>query len=170
MSSIGKAFENIGQGIKNAFEGVGHVIKGVCTLDLKGVADGAKEALGGVAEAGRGALDLAPPALAANTLMDGAFDKLVKNVENAGLDVAGKVVEGFEKGATDLKTGVGGMLHGAATLDCGAMLGGMLTATGGATQLGEMMTPSGLAATAGIASLEAAFEKKAGSTLPRPQR
>lgn len=166
MSTIGKAFENFGHGIKNAFVGVGNVIKGVCTLDLKGVGDGMKKTLDGVAEAGRGAIGLTPPALAANSLMDGAFDKMIKDVQGAGLNVAGKVIDSAEGGATDVKTGVCGTFQGLARHDGVAMLGGMLQAGSGASQLAELTTPSGLAATTGIASLETALEKKKPSAAP----
>jgi hypothetical protein len=75
MSGIKTAFESLGQGISNAFKGIGEFLGGVLTLDFNTAGKGLSDIGHGVLDTGRGLVDLLPPALAANTLMDGAFDK-----------------------------------------------------------------------------------------------
>jgi hypothetical protein len=77
MSAIGKAFKSIGKGIGQAFKSVGQIAKGVLTLDLKGAMNGVSGLLGAGLGIAAGIGNLHPAALAANTLMEGALNKLL---------------------------------------------------------------------------------------------
>jgi len=79
MSAIGKAFQSIGSGIKNTFVGMGRAIKGAFTLDLKGAAQGAKQAATGVTQVGTTLAGCSSPtAFCANQLMDAAVCRIRK--------------------------------------------------------------------------------------------
>ncbi|HET9645464.1 MAG TPA: hypothetical protein VFP68_19380 [Burkholderiaceae bacterium] len=111
MGAIKKAFEHIGHGIEQVAKGLGDVVKGVCTLDLKGIGKGIKEIGHGMSETAVGAVDLTPPALAANILMDGAADQILMGFKgmadgmlDAPIDSGLQLADGAKHIATGLAT------------------------------------------------------------------
>jgi hypothetical protein len=79
MSAIGKAFKAIGDGIGDAFKSVGQIAKGVLTLDLNTALNGANGLFGAGLGTFNGVTSLHPASLAANTLIDGAMAKLLRD-------------------------------------------------------------------------------------------
>jgi len=153
MGAIKTAFDNIGNGIKHAFEAVGEVAVGALTLDFKGIAKGMGDMVGAGGEMARGALNLTPVALAANTLLDGAIDKTLKQ--------AGKLTDSMARGVFDsigndldmVKDGVGGTLHGMLTGDAAEMGRSLLNTTVGALSAADDVTASGAAMNAGFSAI-----------------
>src|SRR5882672_10902059 len=98
MGAIKHAIKAIEHGIEKAVKSVGQIAAGLATLDLKKAAAGVK----GLADAGmdiaRGAMDLTPAAMAANTLMHGALDKILKKAQKVATSVADKMVDSVEGG------------------------------------------------------------------------
>jgi hypothetical protein len=84
MGAIGKAFNAIGHGIGDAFKAVGHVAEGIVKLDFGKAASGLKEMLGAGLDAARSAANLSPAGFAANALMGGKLDQLMKWADKDG--------------------------------------------------------------------------------------
>jgi hypothetical protein len=84
MGAIGKAFNAIGHGIGDAFKAVGHVAEGIVKLDFGKAAGGLKELLGAGLDAARSAANLSPAGFAANALMGGKRDQLMKWADKDG--------------------------------------------------------------------------------------
>lgn len=106
MGAIKKAFQTIGKGIEKAAKSVGEIAKGVATLDLKGAANGVKDLAQAGLTVARGAINLTPVAVAANTLLDGAADKLLNKAQGVAQKVADSVVDNVEGGLSNIKDGV----------------------------------------------------------------
>jgi len=153
MGAIKTAFDNIGNGIKHAFEAVGEIAVGALTLDFKGIAKGMGDMVGAGGDMVRGALNLTPAALAANTLLDGAIDKALKQ--------AGKLSDSMVRGALDtigndldmVKNGAGDTLHGMMTGNVSEMGRGLFSTTIGAVSAVEDITPEGMAMNGGISGI-----------------
>ncbi|WP_046060349.1 hypothetical protein [Paracidovorax citrulli] len=106
MSAIKKAFQAIGKGIEKAVNSVGQIAKGIVTLNLKAAAQGLKGLADATLTMARGAMDLMPAAMAANTLLDGALDKLLSKAQNTAQKLADSVVDSVEGGLSNIKDGV----------------------------------------------------------------
>ncbi len=106
MSAIKKAFQAIGKGIEKAVHSVGQIAKGIVTLNLKAAAEGLKGLADATMTMARGAMNLMPAAMAANTLLDGALDKMLRKVQNSAQKLADSVVDSVEGGLSNIKDGV----------------------------------------------------------------
>ena len=78
MGAIKNAFKAIAKGVEKAVHGAAQFAKGMATLNLKAAAQGLKEIAHAGTDIARGVINLTPAALAANTLLDGALDKMLK--------------------------------------------------------------------------------------------
>ena len=144
MGAIKSAFENIGNGIKHAFEAVGEVVKSAVTLDFGGVAKGVGHLVGAAGEMARGAVGLTPAALAANTLFDGAIDKVMEKAQSMGQSVVNGVLTTVGNDLDMVKNGLGQTVHGLATGNFAEMGQGILNTGMGAVSVAEDFTPEGL--------------------------
>ncbi|SFD78349.1 hypothetical protein [Paracidovorax konjaci] len=145
MGAIKKAFQAIGKGIEKAVNSVGQIAKGLATLNLKAAAAGLK----GLASAGmdiaRGAMNLMPAAMAANTLLDGALDKALRKVQNAAQKVADSVVDSVEGGLSNIKDGVVNTAKGIAKGNLSKALKGLTQLAMGAMETASNFGPGGVA-------------------------
>jgi hypothetical protein len=144
MSFITKAFEQMGRGIAGAFKATGEIAKGVLTLDLKGASTGVKNLVASELEVCRGGLNLTPAAVCANTLLNGAFDKLTTKIQSFGLSVATGVIDTVTNDLVQLKDGVIQTAHGLAKGNLGEMATGMVRTVDAAGKVSRDFTPSGL--------------------------
>ena len=78
MDAVKRAVNTIGDGIEKALKSVGQFAGSLATLELKGAADGLKSLASAGMERARGAFILTPAALGANSLMQGALDKVLQ--------------------------------------------------------------------------------------------
>lgn len=145
MGAIKKAFKAIGHGIGEAAKGIGHIAKGIATLDLKGIAKGIKEVGQGGTDIMRGAINLTPAGLAANTLLDGAMDKMMQKAQGLALKVANGVVDNVEGSLSNVKNGIMGAVKGLASGNIGDILNGIKTAAAGGLDFASNFGPGGVA-------------------------
>jgi hypothetical protein len=145
MGAIKKAFKTIGHGIGQAAKGIGHIAKGIATLDLKGIANGVKEIGQAGADIARGTFNLTPAALAANTLLDGALDKIMAKAQGLALKVGNSVVDNVEGSLSNVKNGVLGTIKGLASGNIGDILNGIKTAAMGGLDFASNFGPGGVA-------------------------
>lgn len=156
MGAIKKAFKAIGHGIGEAAKGLGQIAKGVATLDLKGIAKGVKEISHAGTEISRGMLNLTPAALAANTLLNGAMDKILKKAQSITLKVADAMVDNVEGSLSNVKNGVIGTVKGLANGNIGQALNGIKNAAVGAMDLASNFGPGGVAKNVARLAVDAA--------------
>ncbi|NRF72191.1 hypothetical protein HLB44_34925 [Aquincola sp. S2] len=145
MSFISKAFETIGKGISTAFKATGEIAKGVLTLDLKGAAKGVSHLLEAEMQIFGGVAKLTPAAVCANTLLNGAFDKLLDKTQKFGLSVANGVINKVADDLAQVKDGVFMTVNGLATGDLGKVTEGLAQVTDGVSDVARDFTPKGLA-------------------------
>lgn len=145
MGAIKKAFKAIGHGIGEAAKGIGHIAKGVVTLDLKGIGKGIKEVAHAGGDIGRGVFNLTPATLAANTLLNGAADKLMKKAQGFTLKVADGMVDNLEGGLSSVKNGVMLTAKGIAHGNIGEALNGIASAAMGTLDVASNFGPGGVA-------------------------
>ena len=153
MSAIGKAFNAIGHGIGDAVKAVGHVAKGIGTLDIGKATGGLKEMLGAGLEVGRHAVNISPAGFAANALMGGKLDPLMKWADKKIERVAGGVVD---KVASDIKSVTNGLAttaSGLATGNLGKVAQGALAATAGVAATASDFTAAGAINNVSVSSL-----------------
>ena len=145
MGAIKNAFKSIAKGIEKAVQGVGQLAKGLVTLDLKGAAAGLKK----IGEAGgdlaRGVINLTPAALAANTLLDGALDKVLKKAQSVVQKVVDTAVDSVEGGLTNIKKGAIGFAKGIAKGNLTQALNGIKDLALGAMETASNFGPGGIA-------------------------
>ena len=157
MSAIKKAFKAIGQGIEKAVHSVGQIAKGIATLDLKAAAKGFK----GLADAGltmaRGAINLMPAAMAANTLLHGALDKVLNQVQKTAQKVADSVVDSVEGGLSNIKDGVVATAKGIAKGNLSKALKGLGQMALGAVETASNFGPGGVAKNMARMAVDAAI-------------
>lgn len=157
MSAIKKAFKAIGQGIEKAVHSVGQIAKGIATLDLKAAAKGFK----GLADAGltmaRGAINLMPAALAANTLLHGALDKVLNKVQTTVQKMADSVVDSVEGGLSNIKEGVVVTAKGIAKGNLSKALKGLGQMALGAVETASNFGPGGVAKNMARMAVDAAI-------------
>jgi hypothetical protein len=154
MGAIKKAFKSIGHGIGEAAKGIGHIAKGIATLDLKGIAKGVKEIGHAGAEIARGAVNLTPAGLAANTLLDGALDKIMEKAQGTLLKVADGMVDSVEGSLSNVKNGIMGAIKGLATGNISDILKGITTAAAGGLDFASNFGPGGVAKNVALMAVE----------------
>jgi len=144
MSFISKAFEQIGKGISSAFKATGEIAKGVLTLDLKGAAKGVSHLLEAEMQMAGGVAKLTPAAVCANTLLNGAFDKLLDKTQKFGLSVANGVINTVANDLLQVQQGVFMTVGGLATGNLAQVSEGMARTADGARDVARDFTPKGL--------------------------
>ena len=82
MSAVGKAFQAMGEGIGKAFTGIAQIARGVLTLNPSEIAKGTCNIASAGMDALRQHINMLPASMAANTLLDGALDKVMCRVQN----------------------------------------------------------------------------------------
>ncbi|GKT19473.1 hypothetical protein AVHY2522_22570 [Acidovorax sp. SUPP2522] len=145
MGAIKNAFKSIAKGIEKAVQGVGQIAKGLVTLDLKGAAAGLKKLGEAGGDIARGAINLTPAALAANTLLDGALDKVLKKVQSVAQKVVDTAVDSVEGGLSNIKNGAIGLAKGIAKGNLSQALNGIKDLALGAMETASNFGPGGIA-------------------------
>jgi len=145
MGAIKHAIKTIEHGLEKAVKSVGQVVTGLATLDLKKAAAGVKGLASAGLDVARGAMDLTPAALAANTLMHGALDKVLKKAEKVATSVADKMVDNVEGGLSSVKNGVIATAKGIAHGNVGEVMHGLKDLATGAVETASNFGPGGIA-------------------------
>jgi hypothetical protein len=158
MGAIKNAFKSIAKGVEKAVHGAAEFAKGVATLDLKAAAKGLKEIAHAGADIARGAINLTPAALAANTLLDGALDKLLKKGQSVVEKVADTLVDNVEGGLSNIKSGVENTVKGIATGNLGMIANGMKDLALGAVETASNFGPGGIAKNVARMAVDAAID------------
>lgn len=158
MGAIKNAVKAIAKGIEKAVEGAGQFAKGIATLDLKAAAKGLKQIAHAGADIARGAINLTPAALAANTLLDGALDKVLKKAQKAVEKVADTMVDNLEGGLSNIKKGLENTVKGIATGDFNKVLSGVKDLALGAVETASNFGPGGIAKNVARMAVDAAID------------
>lgn len=153
MGAIGKAFNAIGHGIGDAFKAVGHVAEGIVKLDFGKAAGGLKEMLGAGLDVARNAANLSPAGFAANALMGGKLDQLMKWADKEIESVAGGVIDKVANDMQSVRNGLATTVSGLATGNLSKVAQGALTATAGAAATASDFTAAGAANNLKMAAL-----------------
>jgi hypothetical protein len=158
MGAIKNAIKSITKGIEKAAHGLGQFAKGMATLNLKAAAQGLKEVAHAGAEIARGVINLTPAAMAANTLLNGALDKILKKAEKVVDKVADTMVDNVEGGLSNIKKGVENTVKGIATGDFKKVVSGMKDLALGAVDVASNFGPGGIAKNVARMAVDAAID------------
>ncbi|ABM31087.1 hypothetical protein QRO08_22530 [Paracidovorax citrulli] len=157
MSAIKKAFQAIGKGIEKAVHSVGQIAKGIVTLNLKAAAEGLKGLADATMTMARGAMNLMPAAMAANTLLDGALDKMLRKVQNSAQKLADSVVDSVEGGLSNIKDGVVNTAKGIARGNFSKAFKGLTQLAMGVVDTASNFGPGGVAKNMARMAVDAAI-------------
>jgi hypothetical protein len=158
MGAIKNAFKAITKGIEKAVHGAAQFAKGMATLNLKAAAQGLKEIAHAGADIARGAINLTPAALAANTLLDGALDKVLKKATKVVDKIADTMVDSVEGGLSNMKNGLVNTVKGIATGDLGKIVNGVKDMALGAAETASNFGPGGIAKNVARMAVDAAID------------
>jgi hypothetical protein len=158
MGAIKNAFKAIAKGVEKAVHGAAQFAKGMATLNLKAAAQGLKEIAHAGADIARGAINLTPAALAANTLLDGALDKVLKKAQNVVQKVADTMVDSVEGGLSNIKSGLENTVKGIATGNLGMIASGITDLAMGAVETASNFGPGGIAKNVARMAVDAAID------------
>ena len=152
--SIEKSFKNIGHSLEKGAKGFGRVMTSAARLDFKGMAAGMKEIGHATMDVGRNLLMLTPVALAANTLLDGALDKIAKQLQSKLEKVVDKVVDSTANNLTSVKDGLEKVGHGMITGNINEIGAGFTSAVIGVASAAGDFTPAGIMRNTAMAAVE----------------
>lgn len=140
---------NIGNAIKGAVGmvsslarasgGAAQILSSAMKLDFKGMAEGVKEMAGAAMDAGKNMLMMHPAAMAVNTLMGGALEKMLSKAQEKAMQAIGGAADGVAGNLTSIKDGAmqpGQGLLGGNMMAIGLGLAGAAM-SGGAMQKGQ---------------------------------
>lgn len=153
MGAIGKAFNAIGHGIGDAFKAVGHVAEGIVKLDFGKAAGGLKEMLGAGLEVARNAVNISPAGFAANALMGGKLDQLMKWADQEIESAAGGVIDKVANDIKSVTSGAVATVGGLATGNLAKAANGALSVTAGIAATASDFTASGALGNVALSSL-----------------
>ncbi|MGM9488027.1 hypothetical protein [Ideonella sp. YS5] len=158
MGAIKNAFKSIAKGIEKAVHGAAQFAKGMATLNLKAAAQGLKEIAHAGTDIARGVINLTPAALAANTLLDGALDKVLKKASSVVDKVADTMVDNVEGGLSNIKNGLENTVKGLATGDFSKVASGLKDLALGAVETASNFGPGGIAKNVARMAVDAAID------------
>jgi phage-related protein len=156
--SCEKAIKNIGHDIQKGAKGFGHVMTSAARLDFKGMAAGMKEISHAAMDAGRNLLMLTPVALAANTLLDGALDKIMGKLQSKVEQVMDKVVDSTANNLASVKDGLQHVGHGMITGNINEIGAGFASTVVGVASAAGDFTPAGIMRNTAMAAVEVGVE------------
>lgn len=158
MGAIKNAFKAIAKGVEKAVHGAAQFAKGMATLNLKAAAQGLKEIAHAGTDIARGVINLTPAALAANTLLDGALDKMLKKASKVVDKVADTMVDSVEGGLSNIKSGLENTVKGLATGDFSKVASGLKDLALGAVETASNFGPGGIAKNVARMAVDAAID------------
>lgn len=158
MGAIKNAFKAIAKGVEKAVHGAAQFAKGMATLNLKAAAQGLKEIAHAGTDIARGVINLTPAALAANTLLDGALDKMLKKASKVVDKVADTMVDSVEGGLSNIKNGLENTVKGLATGDFSKVANGLKDLALGAVETASNFGPGGIAKNVARMAVDSAID------------
>jgi hypothetical protein len=145
VPAIKDAFDHLTHGLGESLYSLGQAVEGALTLDFKKVGEGAQGMVEGALTTVRGAIDLTPPALAANSLLDGAVDKALGMATGFAGTSFQAVQDPIASGLDDAKSGLGDTVEGLQRGDVLAAVGGVANVGEAAAGAYAAATPTGVA-------------------------